>query len=77
MFLPQHVAPGQKKKGGDKAANVALYCVLLISQDMHIYLLLKGGISDLHLDLFTIPFLCLPPGEFFFSQDSCGCVWGV
>lgn len=33
---------------------------------MHVYLLLNGGISDLHLDLFTIPFLCLPRENFFF-----------
>lgn len=35
---------------------------------MHISLLLNGGISDLHLDLFTIPFLCLPREEFFFPR---------
>lgn len=32
---------------------------------MHIYLLLNGGISDLHLDLFTIRFLCLLRQIFF------------
>lgn len=53
---------------------MALFFAFDISKDMHIYLLLNGGISDIYLDLFTIPFLCLPLENF--SQDSCGCVWG-
>lgn len=63
MFLAQHVALGQKH--GQSSGGHIVSCAFDFSEDIHIHLLMNGGISDLHLDLFTILFLCFSPEIFF------------
>jgi len=66
----QHTWHQDKKEQQQQQRNPSQHCMLCfryLKEHAHLSSAERGWISDLHLDLFAIPFLCFPWENFFFS----------